>query len=53
MNPSINLNDFAALSPLLILLGGALVLLLIESFGSEAVKKLASYATLAVLASAL
>jgi NADH-quinone oxidoreductase subunit N len=44
-----NLNDFAALSPLLILLGGALLILLLESFKEEASKKHSFYLTLFVL----
>lgn len=50
MNPSLTLNDFAALSPLLILLGGALAILLIESFAPQAAKRVSSWVCLATLA---
>jgi len=53
MNPSLSLIDFAAISPLLILLGGALVLLLLESFAPLAAKRFSSYASLATIALAL
>ena len=39
MNVTLTLHDFAAISPLLILLAGALVILLLESFFDSLVKK--------------
>jgi NADH-quinone oxidoreductase subunit N len=50
MDIMLNPTDFAALSPLLILLIGALVLLLVESFQPEAAKKISfPIATAAIL----
>lgn len=49
MNMTLSLTDFAALSPLLILLIAALILLVIESFSSQASKNLSfSVTTLAI-----
>lgn len=45
--------DFASLSPLIILLVGALILLLIESFAEEASRKISYYFALATLTAAL
>ncbi len=53
MNINLDLSDFAALSPLLIILAGALALLLIESFFSKAAKKFCFFLTLAVLIAAI
>lgn len=52
MNISLHATDFAALSPLLILLFGALILLLIESYSEAFSKKVSVYFTLAVIAGA-
>lgn len=49
----LTLHDIAALSPLLILLFGALIVLLIESFNEKLSKKSALYTTLATLLAAL
>ncbi len=49
MNSSLTLHDFAALSPMLILLVGALILLLVESFFEAFSKKNAIYIALATL----
>lgn len=46
MIPTLSSSDIAALSPLLILLGGALVILLIESFAVELSKKMSFYLAL-------
>lgn len=53
MNPTLNLHDFAALSPLMILLVGALSLLLLESFAPEAAKRFISLETAVVIVMAL
>jgi len=53
MNTALSLIDFASMSVLLIVLGGALLVLLLESFAEEASKKFSSYLTLATLAIAL
>lgn len=53
MNLSLSSTDFAALSPLLILLGGALVLLLLESFSTSFAKKFSFAVCLTSLAIAL
>ena len=53
MNLTLELTDFAALSPLLILLGGALIILLWESFFSESASKYIFSFTVAVLLVAL
>lgn len=53
MNLTLSLNDLLALSPLLILLGGALLVLLIETFASEESKKVAPWVTLGVILVAL
>lgn len=53
MNASLSLNDFIALSPLLILLFGALILLLVESFGNKSTKNFSMPIVLATLALAL
>lgn len=53
MNIVLRSVDFAALSPLLILLVAALILLLLESFAGKAAKKLSFYVTLASLVFAL
>lgn len=46
MNVILTLHDFAAISPLLILLGTSLLLLLFESFGEAGAKKKLFYLTL-------
>lgn len=53
MNIALNSADFAALSPLLIVLVGALVLLLIESFAEKIASKICVFVTLATLLAAL
>lgn len=53
MNASLQIVDFAALSPLLILLAGALILLLLESFAEEAAKKCSFSVMLGTLVFAL
>lgn len=53
MNTTLGSVDFAAISPLLILLVGALGLLLIESFAEKAAKKWCFFFTLATLVIAL
>lgn len=53
MNPVLRSLDVAALSPLLILLVGALGLLLIEAFAEKAAKKGSFYVALVVIALAL
>src|SRR5436190_9187305 len=53
MNLSLTFNDLFAVSPFLILLGGALFVLLLESFAPQAAKKFASWATLATILLAL
>ncbi len=53
MNTTLSLNDFAALSPLLILLTSALLMLLLESFSAAAAKKFAFPLTLITLAIAM
>ena len=53
MNITLSLVDFAALSPLLILLFAALALLLLECFAPAAAKKISFGLTLAALAAAL
>lgn len=53
MNIALRLVDFAALSPLLIILGLALILLLIESFAPAFSKKYSFYVTLVGLVVAL
>lgn len=40
MNAYLDLKDFAALSPLLILLGGAMVLLLWETFAGKRLRNM-------------
>lgn len=49
----LTLTDIASLSPLLILLGGALLILLMESFLKEIAKKLNLFLTLATIFAAL
>lgn len=49
MTPFLTLNDLFAISPLLILLGGALLLLLLESFAPQGAKKLSFWTSLAIL----
>lgn len=49
MDISLGLNDLAALSPLLIILGACLVMLLLESFAENFSRKYASLLTLAAL----
>lgn len=49
MSTSLGINDFAALSPLLIILGGALVMLVLETFMEKASKRMASWLALAFL----
>lgn len=49
MNTALNAVDFAALSPLLILLCASLVLLLFEAFATETAKKVSYYVTFASL----
>lgn len=53
MNPTLNLIDFAALSPLLIVLFGALGLLILETVDDRTSRKYAFYVTLITLAIAL
>jgi NADH-quinone oxidoreductase subunit N len=53
MNTPRTLHDFAALSPLLILLFGALILLLIESFAESIAKKVSLITSLLTLAAAI
>lgn len=53
MNIALSLTDLAALSPLLILLGGALLLLVIESFVESLSKKISASLALFTLAAAL
>lgn len=53
MNFYLSVTDFAVLSPLLILLGAALVLLLVESFAEEFSKKTARFIALGALFGAL
>lgn len=53
MNLSLGLTDLAALSPLLILLAGALILILVESFVEETAFKFSSAISVATLAIAL
>jgi NADH-quinone oxidoreductase subunit N len=53
MNLSLSLHDLAAISPLLILLIGALSLLVIESFATVSAKKIAPYIALFTLLLAL
>lgn len=49
MNTNLTLSDFAALSPLLLLLGGALLLLLIESFAEKMAQRNAIWITAIIL----
>lgn len=53
MNTSLSTQDFAALSPLLILLMGALLVLLTESFAKHYAKALSFFLTLITLGSGL
>lgn len=53
MNIALSLIDIAAISPLLILLGAALLLLLLEAFAEKAAKKYSFLLTLVSLAAAL
>lgn len=53
MNIRLTITDFAALSPLLILLGAALVILLIESFTGAAAKKISFFLCAAAFAGAI
>lgn len=53
MNLSLSLIDTAAIAPLLIVLGGALVIVLMESFFEEAAKRFSSAVSLATLLIAL
>jgi NADH-quinone oxidoreductase subunit N len=53
MDLTLNLTDMAAISPLLILLGGALILLLFESFAPATLKKCSLYFTVGTLLVAL
>ena len=53
MNQNLSSTDVAALSPLLILLVGALVMLLIESFAKENIKKLCALLCLGIIGVAL
>lgn len=50
MNPTLDLVDLAALSPLLILLGSGLLMLLLESFGGPIIKKSMLYVMLGTVA---
>lgn len=52
MNIVLQWSDFASISPLLILLGAGLVLLLLESFAVETAKKISFFLSLAVIISA-
>lgn len=53
MNTTLNSVDFTALSPLLILLFGALVVLLVETFAENASKKWSFYITIVTILCAL
>lgn len=53
MNTVLRSVDFAALSPLIILLVGALILLLLEAFAEKAAKKISSFVTCITLILAL
>jgi len=53
MNTVLRTIDFASLSPLLILLAAALVLLLLEAFADKAAKKCSFYVTIFSLLLAL
>lgn len=54
MSLTLSLNDWFAISPLLVLLGGALLILLIETFASpHAAKRISSMATLVVIVLAI
>jgi len=53
MNITFGTADLAALSPLLILFSGTLILLLVEAFAETFSRKYASYITLATLTAAL
>ncbi len=53
MSPALTLVDFAAISPLLIVLAGALIMLLLESFAEVSAKKYCFLVTLGVLAVAI
>lgn len=53
MNISLRLIDFASLSPFLLLLGAALIILLLESFAEKAAKKWSLLITLVTLVVAL
>jgi len=53
MNLSLSLADYAALSPLLIVLGVSLLLILLESFAESAAKKFSFFLTLAGLVAAI
>lgn len=49
MNATLNLVDFAAISPLLIILGASLLMLLIETFAGAYAKKISTFVVLAAL----
>lgn len=53
MNISLSLTDYAALSPLFILLGGALILLLLESFYESIAKKFSATISLVFIITAM
>lgn len=53
MNTHLTFLDFAALSPLLILLGGALLTLLLETFSDEMSKKYSFYLSLGMILSTI
>jgi NADH-quinone oxidoreductase subunit N len=49
MNPALSINDFYSLSPFLIVLAGALILLLIETFVEKFAKSWSFFITLTIL----
>ena len=53
MTPTLTSADFASLSPLLIVLGGALLLILLESFAPAASRKYSFWLALATMAAAI
>lgn len=52
MNLNLSIADFGALSPLLILLGGALIILLLESFASSKASRFSALAAFVVISGA-
>jgi NADH-quinone oxidoreductase subunit N len=53
MNIALQLNDFAALSPLLVILNGSILMLLLESFASHTTRSIAAWLTTLLLIIAL